>query len=185
MRFLGKENDHDHATKIATILVVAWIGFLVWAGITGKFNSPKTEPDPCEQVTDKASPIHIGLRVLPGTSEQQFIECYRKHETFKQAVRRMEFEESYKWVSDREKVKQIVDKEMEKYGPPTTSEDELIRLSKMTQEERDREVDQRRVKFPRLHGSLPWGESAPERRGSPRGSLRKTHPGRPRPDESY
>ena len=126
--------------KIATILVVAWIGFLVWAGTTGKFDSPKPKPDPCEQVTDKASPIHIGLRVLPGTSEQQFIECYRKHEKFMQAVRRMEFEESYKWVSDREKVKQIVDKEMEKYGPPTTSEDELIRLSKMTQEERDREA---------------------------------------------
>ena len=129
--------------KIATILVVAWIGFLVWAGTTGKFNSPKPKPDPCEQVTDKASPIHIGLRVLPGTSEQQFIRCYRKHEKFMKAVRRMELEESYKWVSDREKVNQIVDKEMEKYGPPTTSEDELIRLSKMTQEERDREACQR------------------------------------------
>ena len=97
--------------------VIVIIGLVLWAGFTGRLSTPKTEPDPCEKLTAESSPISILLRVVPGTSEQDYLKCARRH--------------------DQILVK--IDKLADHPTRKPISEEELIRLSKMTQEERDKE----------------------------------------------
>lgn len=93
------------------IALACWISFLGF-GVWGIADN-QTVSHPCLKVRGKASPLSIRLRVVEGTSEQKYIECVRWHE------------DTMRVLTERD-IKPI-------------AEEELIRLSKLTQEERDRE----------------------------------------------
>jgi hypothetical protein len=107
-------------------LFVGFVGAVVWVAITEK---PKpVEADPCEKLTAEASPISTNLRVKPETSEKEYLECARKHS---QTLVKVDH-----FVRETDG---FTKEQIEKYGRKPIPEEELVRLSKMTQEERDRE----------------------------------------------
>jgi hypothetical protein len=108
------------------IILAFFVGGVIWAGVTDK--SKPIEPDPCEKARAPSSPINTKLRVVPGTTEQQYIDCARKHDQALVSVDRfMHEQDSYD--------KPTLDKMVRK---PLT-EEELLRLTKMSQEQRDNE----------------------------------------------
>ena len=133
---------------IWTGIVVFFIGGVIWTAVTEK---PKAvEPDPCAGVRAQASPVSTRLRVLPGTSEQQYLECARKLDHILVMADRIEREEN---GSTKENI--------DKFGRKPISEEELIRLSKMTQDERDREDCQKFNEFWERLFKKPYKESSP------------------------
>jgi hypothetical protein len=120
----GNQKVDKYLTWTGRALFAGWIGVLLWGVISGRFQPPKTEPHKCDKIEASASPITTVFRAVPGTSEQDFLECARRHDSLLRKIRKLSSEH------ERDLGKPI-------------SDTELTRLSKMTQDQRDEESCQR------------------------------------------